>query len=602
MNPTPMPPPGRRRLASLLLLSLATGLTSCLPSTPPAPKPTENAGTGDPQAPGYRPPPQASTEILEVPATGINLGWGWNSVSSEPVANVCVEFAEASEPAQARQMTMREISDNYDLMQSMGMSAEASVKTIGVEVDGKAKFAKDMHVSRFASNFVMNATVENGVRYAAPTPGGPQSGSTPEAVSSVPKGEIRLTPEALRLAQKSDPGEFIHRCGHGFVSAVYSGAKLTAVITVDTSSREEKQKVSAELSGSGWGARVKSAMEAESKKTAANQSMSVSVFQVGGRGDSIPVTTGDVLTKLETLSAIAFDAPKDFHMAVAPYESLANWPAKTMEVDANEYDQMANLWGAYNALYDDLQQVLDAPMQFLGAKTNPVSGCTELVPLVTTQTKTYSVASSIKLEPPFFGISSIPTTVEKTSTAVTTDHDQMDQLQKLQDEVQDTLRRLRSFAQNCSANDRGCEFPESAFRSPYAYRVQMPLEAGPSEEPVSPEDILQIQVAAPAKQRCTQDVDDTGCLSNAQIDSWRDKLGMQLATYATMDERNAVVERLASMQLAGAPASCDASRHREGPAFSVEPDYPALWFHPVIANCVKDPAASREACMLRPKG
>ena len=68
-------------------------------------------------------------------------------------------------------MTMHEVSDSYDLMQRLGMSAEASVKTIGFEASGKASFARDRHVSRFASNFVMNASVENGVRYAAPAAG-----------------------------------------------------------------------------------------------------------------------------------------------------------------------------------------------------------------------------------------------------------------------------------------------------------------------------------------------------------------------------------------------------------------------------------------------
>lgn len=520
------PGPSVARKASwLVTLLLATWLAGCERPPPYVDPNARQPPTGDPMNASYRPPPQASTEILEVPETGINLGWGWNSVSSEPVPSVCVEFVEASEPAQTRQMTMSEVSDNHDLMQSMGMSAEASVKTIGVEVNGKAKFAKDMHVSRFASNFVMNATVENGVRYAAPLPEPSRNSAQPLAPVGVPSGEIRLTPAALALARQADPGEFLHRCGHGFVSAVYSGAKLTAVITVDTNSRQEHQKVSAELSGSGWGANFKGAMNSGLKVGSSTKSLQVSVFQVGGRGDSIPLTTTDVMAKLETLSATAFDAPKDFHMAVAPYESLANWPAKTLEVDASEYQQVVSLWGAYNALYGDVQQVLDAPDKFVGAKLDMASGCLAMVPVSSAVTTTVSYTRMVDV-PVLRQTVSIPILTTTSTTTVSVDAEQIARLERVQDDVQDALSRLRYFAQSCSANDEGCVFPETAFRSTYAYRVQLPVEVGQADQQTSPEDILQTQVAGPAKRRCLRDPDDPGCQSNAQIADWRAKLGM----------------------------------------------------------------------------
>ena len=595
---TPSTSPARRRpvgFAGLVLLSAAIWLVGCERPPPYVPPDARNQPSGDPLSASYRAPPQASTEILEVPETGINLGWGWNSVSGEPVPSVCVEFVEASEPAQTRMMTMSEVSDNHDLMQSMGMSAEASVKAIGVEVNGKAKFARDMHVSRFASNFVMNASVENGVRYAAPVPERARDTAAPPSSDGVASGEIRLTPAALALARQPDPGEFLHRCGHGFVSAVYSGAKLTAVITVDTNSRQEHQKVSAELSGSGWGAKFKGAMQTGVKVGNSTQSLNVSVFQVGGRGDSIPLTTTDVMAKLDTLSATAFDAPKDFHMAVAPYESLANWPPKTLEVDANEYQQVASLWGAYNALYGDVQQVLDAPDKFVGAKLDRASGCLAMVPVSSAVTTTVSYTRMVDF-PVLRQTVSIPVLTTTTTTTVSVDAEQIARLERVQDDVQDALSRLRNFAQSCSANDEGCVFPETAFRSAYAYRVQLPVEVGQAAQQTSPEDILQTQVAGPAKRRCLRDPDDPGCQSNAQIADWRAKLGMQLVKYATLEERDAVAERLQVMGLSGEPATCGSQGSQAGPAFSIEPGYPTLWFHPRIAECVVNPAAAPAAC------
>jgi hypothetical protein len=568
-------------------LSLATAtcgaalLAACVPSTPSDNEPAVAAAdAADPASLSYRPPPDSSTEIHEVPETGVSLGWGWNAVSAEPVPTICVEFVEGNEPAQTRFMAMHEVSDSFELMQRMGMSAEASVKTIGFKASGKASFAKDLNVSSYASNFVMNASVENGVRYAAPVPldwrvastdpllVGPRGGRT---------GEIRLTAEALRLAQAKDPAEFIHRCGHGFVSAVYSGAKLTAVITVNTSSRAEHDAVSAEMSGSGWGARFKAALSQSTGTKTEKKDLNVSIFQTGGRGDSIPVTKEDVLAKLEMLSSIAFDAPKDFHMAVASYETLANWPARNIEVESDEYEQVASLWGAYDSLYDDIQDVLDRPDEFVGPVVRD-DGCVAMVAAGADGKGGLGPAQTARLR-------------------------------RVQDDVLDALRRLRNFAQSCATTETGCKFPEHQFRSPYAYRIQMPIEkpatdskagaasgspatgAGPSVE-----DVLALHVAGPAKRRCEDDPDGIGCLTNAEIDRWREKLGMELVKFESLAARDAVVERLSALGLFGQPGSCGGANAPAGPAYSIEPGFPALWYHPRVAACVKEPATPAAAC------
>jgi hypothetical protein len=457
---------------------------------------------------------------------------------------------------------MHEVSDSYDLMRTLGMSAEASVSTIGFEVSGKASFAKDLHVSRFASNFVMNAHVENGVRYAAPAPANWRApGADPEMVGprGGRQGEIRLTPEALRLARNQDPAEFIHRCGHGFVSAVYSGAKLSAVITVNTSSQAEHEAVSAEVSGNGWGARFKGSMSQSSGTTTENKDLNISIFQTGGRGDSIPVTKEDVLARLDMLSAIAFDAPKDFHMSVAPYETLANWPASSIEVESDEYAQVASLWGAYNSLYGDIQAVLDAPAAFVG----PIEDATGCV------------------------------AVKAASGAEGLGAAQVARLKRVQDEVLAALRRLRNFAQFCAASNTGCEFPEGEFRSPYAYRIQLPLEAAHGG---SLADVLLLHVADAAKRRCAEAPDGIGCLTNAEIDGWREKIGMDLVTFDNIAARDVAVERLRAMRLEGMPATCPGQAGAPGPAFSAEPGFPALWYVPRIAACVANPDQPASRC------
>jgi hypothetical protein len=511
----------------------------------------------------YRPPPTASIETVEVPATGISLGWGWNSVDNEPVPTICVQFVEGRELAQTRYMTMSEVSDSYELMQSMGMSAAASVKTIGFEASGKAKFAKDLNITGFSSNFVMNASVENGVRFAAPIPANWNPATADAGLISDRggrQGEIRLTPEALKLARKRDSTEFRHLCGDAFVSAVFSGAKLTGVITVETKSQVEQETLSAELAGAGWGARFKASMERSSSSATEGKNMHVSIFQTGGRRDSIPVTSADLIKKLEVLSTLAEDAGKDFHMAVMPYEMLSNWPAASLLVEENEYEQLASFWGAYNTLYDEIQYALDHPARFLGATL--ANGCVEF-------------NHDITLTPA-----------------------QIERLERVQDDVLDALQRLQRWAQHCATSEAGCEFPEGQFRSPYAYKVQLPLSKDEAARTV--DTLVTTHISDPAKQRCSMAKDNPGCLSNAQVHEWRDKVGMDLVTFTTLDEREALVAKLLARKLTVQAKDCGKTAIQPRATFSAEPGFPALWYDPRITTCIKQPDAAAPAGQCPP--
>lgn len=557
----------------------------------------DNSSQTDPLSKSYRPPSDDNTEIVEVPETGINLGWGWDQHTAEPVRAVCVEFVEASEPAQTRYMTMKEVSDSYELMQSMGMSAQASVKTIAFEAKGKAAFAKDTNITGYSSNFVMNATVENGVRYTAPAE----------------SGAVRLTAEALSLAA-NNLDEFEHQCGDDFVSAVYAGAKLTALITIETKSQQEKQEMSATMSGSGWGAEFEASMSQKSGSKTEKKDMSVSIFQTGGRGDAIPKDKADLLAKLEVLPAIAFDAPKDFHMAVTPYDSLANWPAQTLDSGEVEFEQLASYWGAYNTLYDEIQHVLDNPIEFAS-------------PIVT--------ATNCKFD------SDRPLS-----------EGQIKRLERVQDDVLDALHRIENFARHCTLEEEGCKFPEYIFRNPYAYRTQLPLEihlANAAVEQATPDTVpddvrrnmeatrkslaavhaqckkgnslagafgycglvkQMLESVQPAartyqydidllaqntiidltKRRCQNDKSNPLCLSNAEIDSWRDKMTYQLVKFDALDQRDKLIDQLNALRLKREIKTCPGENTQENPLFSVESRFPAIWYHPSIEACVNGDA------------
>jgi hypothetical protein len=496
----------------------------------------------------YREGQLDSTVVVEVPDTGIHLGWGWNTFEGESVPTICVEFVEGSEPAQTQFLTMHEVSDSYELMRHMGLSAEASVKSIGFAASGKASFAKDLNVTGFASSFVVQATVDNGVRYAAPVP--LPDTRVPEGVPLIgprggSRGAIRLTSEALAVARRGDMREFKRQCGNSFVSAIFSGARLTGVLTVHARSQKEQEVVAAELSGEGWGGRLEASLKKDSQTASGSKQADVSVFLTGGRDEELPASRDELLTALQNLSKTASHAAKDFNMAVTPYEALSNWPAADITGEPAEFDQLASLWGAYNTLYDEIEYILERPHEFVGA-TMDAQGAVS------------------------WAGSGCPTSTAASPPALLS-RDHIRRLEVLQDEVFDAVDRLRKQAQECTVKGEACSFEEGAVRSPYAYRIQLPVPCALERRDV--ETMVAYYVRDPAKRRCALGTDSPGCLRNHEIQGWQAKAGMHVIVLKDMQAREAAAARLATV---------------ESIEFSVEPGYPALWYNPRHENEVKN--------------
>jgi len=285
---------------------------------------------------------------VNYPDTGVDLGWGWDSEEDVPRPSVCVEFSIAEDKGQTKYMTITEVSDSYEMMQSMNISAAASVKIVGYQVSGKANFAKNTKINSFSSNFVLNASVDNGVRYTAPLAegGAPVVRNADDAQITPDSGDIRLTKQALRLARQNTLDAFLETCGDSFVAALYGGASLTAVLTMQNTSREQQEKTSTEFTGSGWGAKVKVAAGTNKEGKENNSSLSMRLFQTGGRKDAIPASKADFLAKLEELPVQAAESPAIYRVSLLPYTALPNWPARDIEISTDEQDQLSRYWGA----------------------------------------------------------------------------------------------------------------------------------------------------------------------------------------------------------------------------------------------------------------
>ncbi len=489
----------------LLLLYITTLITACkeVPQNSIQPSSQDDSQGSQSKSVEMVERRHAQPVSVNYPETGVDVGWGWDSEEGIPQANVCIEYSVEEDKGQTKYMTMREITDSSELMSSMNISAAASVKTVAYKASGSAKFAKSSKINSFNSNFVLNVSVDNGVRYATPLLSGSRGKIIdPETKKLLPDaGAIRLTPEALRLAKQRDLTKFLNHCGDAFVAALYGGARLTALITVTNSSKQEKTKASASFSGSGWGANVKASASGSKDAEVASSRVSMRFYQSGGRKDEIPASKDDLVEKLKTITTEASDFPAYYRLTLMPYTALSNWPERVIELDLSEQDLLANLWAKYASLYEDIEYILQNPEKFQALQKDG----------------SYAVVDASRIEA----------------------------LKVVQDEVHKTLLQLRDEAVECSVPEEACGFAVDAYLSPYAYRIALPIPidtnsdskecpcSNVSSEKDSEKNIAALvdyYIRAPVKNSCKNNPVDRDCLSNAQIDRWLKRVGRESIT------------------------------------------------------------------------
>ena len=219
------------------------------------------------------------------------------------------------------------------------------------------------------------------------------------------------------------------------------GAKLTAVVDIETKSRSERETMKSEVSGSGWGVKVKAAMGSDKSSASSSFKREISFYQTGGKDQDLPTGEEAIIKRVEELAKQASAAEKLFQIAVTPYEVLENWPrGEELTGEETEFTQLAALWGAYNTLYDEIQEAMNAPEGFVVpvATCEAEGGCVVRFMEIVKHDGTYRI------------------------------------LEDLQDEVLAALDWLERDAEGCVEAQESCEFDAGGYRSPYAVRARLP--------------------------------------------------------------------------------------------------------------------------------
>lgn len=434
--------------------------------------------------------------MVEAPQTGVNLGWGWSADRDQAIPTRCVEFDTLKDPAQETRVSVQEVRDSQELASAMDISAAVQVKTVGFEGSGKAKFAQDTQISSFSTTLVIKAEVRNGAEYAAPK----------AALKGHAGPAVVLTEDAAALARRN-LDVFRATCGEGFVSARMTGAEAFAVIDFQTRTARQRETAETSASGSGWGVKVDGAFSAANSSDSTAGKSSISFYQAGGSGKDLPQDADAIKSRIKDLAKDAVSAGKTYALQITPYQVLENFPRGVeLTADAGETDEIAQSWGLYRTVYDDIGTVFATPADF----ELPVAICS-------TDAKTVSDCT----------VEFKPVSSKKIGDGV--DVSTLDMLGALQDIALVSLDRIELGAQQCLAADASCNFDPATLRSSYAARAGLPLPTKWLGDTATDQDKrdaqLAFQLRDAARGRCAISSLAQGCISNAEIAGWAARTG-----------------------------------------------------------------------------
>jgi hypothetical protein len=340
----------------------------------------------------------SADEIISTPdGRPVLLGLGYDTLNHTVLFNNCLDPAtytsSGKNPAQiVPSVEVHQITDNESMAKQMNISVETSVSFLLGSVEASANWNR---VSTYASSRTAISVHEKVVSppevifprssLLGMALGNPSKHTTAYVRSVVsadlakisasrvkglpyeqsPLQELigaylaqaggpRLLPQYQDMAA-NNPAQFRRECGDAFVTALYFGGSIDALMVITGDSASDSSSFSATMEGN------YSLLDLEAKFNTAVQHLSshstleINYAQVGGVGVPVAVKPEELIANVKALTKNLVGASVQTNYAISPYTRLVGFPnaAETNPTVRRLAAQYDRLWSIYNTLEDE---------------------------------------------------------------------------------------------------------------------------------------------------------------------------------------------------------------------------------------------------------
>lgn len=286
------------------------------------------------------------------PQQGVILGQGWDSLENRPANATCISFSPALIPGHDIEIKFHEIFSRHQLNKAMNLTVSGGYSGVSGSVNGSLSYSKSLDIDRSNRNVLSSIQVWKGDEFVSPI-------NKLKITDETTPSSIMLSKEAIKVLQEKDGGsKFRKMCGDKFVYHIKKGGKLYAYFSFDSLDEVQKQRLSASLSASGYGAKLQINGIDTTNIKFLNEVTNINIFQTGGPFQNTPVNLAEfsatVRGFLGTSDADLFPT-KPFEIGLMNYTDLYNFSSTSKDNLANYLENIEDLITMY-WLFDDLRK------------------------------------------------------------------------------------------------------------------------------------------------------------------------------------------------------------------------------------------------------
>jgi len=238
--------------------------------------------------------------------------------------------------------SLSKVSSSEEIQNKLNINASASAKFLSAGGSAKFSFAQDTKTDDTSVTLLASVIVRN-------------------TSWTVPPG-VKLSPDAEGLLKTGSLTRFRERCGDRFLHSYTTGGEFHAFIQVQTSSKEEKEAISASVQGNYLTVSGSAEFNSKMQSIVRNSTTIVRSYQIGGSGiETAPcLDVACVADRVSRFTTAVAANPVIFEAEAAPYGVLKLPTDAISPLDVSvALDVMSQLNSQRNFTRDLLNKFLD---------------------------------------------------------------------------------------------------------------------------------------------------------------------------------------------------------------------------------------------------